>query len=44
MGREGARIARSTRSQPARYKVAARALEGLEEAAGVAGRMLGRIG
>jgi dihydroflavonol-4-reductase len=40
--REGARIARSRRSQPVQYKLAARAIEGLEGAVVLAGRLAGR--
>jgi dihydroflavonol-4-reductase len=40
--REGDRIARSRRSQPLQYKLAARAVEGAEGAAGLAARLLGR--
>ena len=40
--RDADRIARSRRSQPLGYKVAARALDGLGEAAGLAARLLGR--
>jgi dihydroflavonol-4-reductase len=40
--RDGDRIARSRRSQPLGYKLAARAVDGLGEAAGLAARLIGR--
>lgn len=40
--REGDQIARTPRTQPLQYRLAARAVEGLEEATRLAGRLLGR--
>ena len=43
MEREGERIRRSPSSQPFQLKLAARAVAGIEDAAGAAGRLMGRF-
>jgi dihydroflavonol-4-reductase len=43
MERDGDRIRRSPAAQPLQYKLAARALESLDDAAGAAGRLLARV-